>query len=423
MSGLRLAFISSLLPAVLSMSATKTLPEFKDCDKIIFSTEEETSVESYDACNSVLPSSRDAAQEYDNNIASDYDCCYYWLDNNGAISSTWETTITEIVASVTEGKYLIKGLFADTFRPEGDKDFAVNDVEAAYEPATGVMSIECGQHLFDFKSGNYTYPISLLAIRKVSAGWNISAEGSMRLLRTERGFEVLADSDVIGFYLGMINPDTGGFSGFGGAIYPRFHEFNGVMLYTVAADVDEQMMAMLCNIYSYADDGKLHISNFANFGYHVNMSMDYDNAKGIAWAFDAKIDELQNLDGGMTPFYAANALNGGSDYGMPVVDGEGRFYFSANITKDNIGNTVLQIPLWGAYIQQNLVALYGSTNIVLFYPLPDNSSGIDEVMSGQDESESVAPVYYNLQGYPVADPVKGNLYVRVVGSRVDKVVY
>ena len=105
MSGLRLAFISSLLPAVLSMSATKTLPEFKDCDKIIFSTEEETSVESYDACNSVLPSSRDAAQEYDNNIASDYDCCYYWLDNNGAISSTWETTITEIVASVTEGKY------------------------------------------------------------------------------------------------------------------------------------------------------------------------------------------------------------------------------------------------------------------------------------------------------------------------------
>ncbi len=60
---------------------------------------------------------------------------------------------------------------------------------------------------------------------------------------------------------------------------------------------------------------------------------------------------------------------------------------------------------------------------MLFYPLPDNSSGIDEVMSGQDESESVAPVYYNLQGYPVADPVKGNLYVRVVGSRVDKVVY
>ena len=110
----------------------------------------------------------------------------------------------------------------DIMPSSGDKDFAVNDVEAAYEPATGVMSIECGQHLFDFKSGNYTYPISLLAIRKVSAGWNISAEGSMRLLRTERGFEVLADSDVIGFYLGMINPDTGGFSGFGGAIYPPF---------------------------------------------------------------------------------------------------------------------------------------------------------------------------------------------------------
>ncbi len=373
-------------------------------------------------CRTVMPSSR-SVQEYDKDIASDYDCCYYWLESSGAISSTWETTITEIVAADADGKYLIKGLFADTFRPEGDKEFAVDDIEAGYDPATGVMTITCGQHLFDYKSGDDTFPISLLAIRKGANGWNITADGTLRMLRTERGFGVLADSEAVGFYLGMINPDTGRISGFGGAIYPEFHEFNGVMIYMVTADVDTQMMAMMCDIYSYVDEGKIHISNFANFGYHVTMTMDYDSAKGEAWAVDAKLDELQNLDGGMTPFYAANSLYGDSDYGMPVVDDAGRFYLSAAITKDNIGNSVLQIPIWGAYIEQNMLALYGSTNIMLFYPLPDSSSGIDEVTSDPDENGAIAPVYYDLQGHLVATPVKGCLYVRVDGSKADKVIY
>ncbi len=366
--------------------------------------------------------SADDSAGSDADIASDYDYCYYWLESNGAISNTWETTITELVAGDAEGKYVIKGLFADTFRPEGDKSFTVNDVSASYDASTGLLDIACGQHLFDYKQGENTYPISLLAIRRGDKGWSVSDSGTLRLLRTERGFGLAAVSDVVGFYLGMIDPDTKRISGFGGAIYPEMHEFNGVMIYMVTANMDAEMMPVMNDIYSYVKDGRIYIDNFANFGYHVTMTMEYDTAKGIAWAYDAKLDELQNLDGGMTPFYAANSLDGNDDYGMPVVDNEGRFYFSANIAKDNIGNTVLQVPIWGAYIEQNTLALYGSTNIMLFYPLPESSSAIDEV-SATDGDYDCPAVYYDLQGHQVAHPVKGRMYVRVAGNKADKLIF
>ncbi|MDE5705667.1 hypothetical protein [Muribaculum sp.] len=422
MKWIRVAFIASVLSVGMKLSATSVVPIFGEWNPEVPGSAGMPAMVSaipVSDANSVHVGGRSNSGS---DIAADYDLCYFWLESNGAISNTWETSIIEITARGIDGEYDIKNMFADTFRPEGDNSFVVNDIEASYDTSTGLLDIVCGQHLFDYKLGDKIYPISLLALRKGDKGWTISEAGTLRLLHIGSGFTLYAESDVVGFYLGMIDPDTKRISGFGGAIYPKLHEFNGVMIYMVTADMDAEMLPVMNNIYSYVENDRIYIDNFANFGYHVTVAMEYDTAKGIAWTYDAKLDELQNLDGGMTPFYAANSLYGSADYGMPVFDDYGRYCLSASIVKDNLGNSVLQIPIWGAYIEHNTLALYGSTNIMLFYQLQESLSGIDGISASDIECAS-SVVYYDLQGHLVSNPIKGRMYVRVAGNQVDKLIY
>ena len=53
---------------------------------------------------------------------------------------------------------------------------------------------------------------------------------------------------------------------------------------------------------------------------------------------------------------------------------------------------------------------------------PGEYSGIEEAPVANVEPES-APVYYNLQGMHVKEPVKGQLYIRRTGSKTTKMVY
>lgn len=351
-------------------------------------------------------------------IASDYDFQYYWLSGSGEISNTWETSITEIVAGDAEGEYFINGLLADTFKDAiAASGSEVESIAATYDAEAGTLTIECGQHLFDYKDEDTVIPLSILAVSTTDKGWRISKEGTLTLVRTDRGFATAASSEAVGFFIGYITPQNR-IQGFGGTIYPAFNEFNGVMLFTVTPDLETEAIPQLCDIYSEVKEGKLHIYNFANFGYHVDMTMDYSLKEKRAWATDAVIDHLLDTMGEETPFYAANSLDG-SHYGEPVRDDANRYYFSADIVTDNLGNSVLAPGVWGAFIGNSFLGLYPYTNIMLFYPLTEES-GIETPVA----TPSDAPAeYFNLQGIPVTNPEPGRLYIRRHGASVAKIVY
>lgn len=350
-------------------------------------------------------------------IASDYDFQYYWLDNSGTISNTWETSITEIVSGEKPGEYYIEGLLADTFRDaiaaSGSK---VDRIAATYDAATGTLDIACGQHLFDFKNSGTVIPLSILAITKAEKGWRISKDGTLKLTHTDRGFATAETSDVVGLFIGNITPQNR-VQGFGGALYPALNEFNGVMLFSVTPNLETEPLPQLCDIYSEVKDGKLHIYNFANFGYHVDMTIDYSLSERKAWAKDAVIDYLLDSDGIPTPFYAANSLSG-NQYGDPERDDKGQYVFSAQIATDDLGNNVLQPNPWGAYIANNFIGLYSNTNIMLFYPLPKDSGVTAPITTEDGQAE-----YYNLQGILVDEPIHGKLYIRRQGSSVSKIIF
>ena len=63
------------------------------------------------------------------------------------------------------------------------------------------------------------------------------------------------------------------------------------------------------------------------------------------------------------------------------------------------------------------LGLYSRTEIMLFYPL-ESSGVVSPAVSGDN-----TPVYYNLQGYSVDNPVRGSLYIRRQGTRTDKIVF
>lgn len=66
-------------------------------------------------------------------------------------------------------------------------------------------------------------------------------------------------------------------------------------------------------------------------------------------------------------------------------------------------------PVWGRF-----------EHIEGFAPGEYSGSGEATIVDVIPES---APVYYNLQGFRVADPVKGRLYIRVTDTKSAKVIY
>lgn len=348
--------------------------------------------------------------------AGDFDFCYYWLQNTGVISNTWETSITEIVATDTPGKYLVKNLLADTFSTPTSK-VTVDDIVAHYDPTAGIMTIDAGQHLFDTEQAGSTISISILGIVRGDKGWTFSTTGQLELISTPLGFQIADGSELDGFYIGHYDPDKKRYSGYGAAIFPDFYEFNGVMLYQVTPDEDTEPIAFLCDIYSFnRPDGLLEMRNFANFGYDVSIVMDYDTARSAAWADDAVLGKMTDTGGGSNPYYACDADASGNPL---LYDGHHRL--TASISTDGRGNSVLSNPQWGAFIGRQWLGMYSTTQIMLFRPLPDRSG----VAMTEADDDSSAAVYYNLQGVRVATDrqnLPAGLYIKRQGGKSAKVI-
>jgi len=350
-------------------------------------------------------------------VASDYDCLYYWLSSDGLISNTWETSIVEIVESDVENEYLIKNFLADTFRPEQGADFTTDDIRVVHDPQSGALTIACGQPLFVRSEGGLDMQICIYSLKRGEKGWMLGLDGDMVLASTETGFALAEISEVQGFYIGCYNEATKRFSGYGGVLYPEFCEFNGVMLYQVTADENTEMIPWLNDIYTEVSDieNMLSIRNFANFGYDVQVNFTYDLATGKALAINPLLGVLYDTAGVQNPYYACNA----DAAGTALRDAGGRYVLTADISTDALGNSVLSIPLWGAFIGEQWVGLYGNTSAMLFIKLPEAAAGTD-VRAAVPSDGDTTPQYFDLQGRAVDFPQPGSFVICRRGSVVTK---
>lgn len=352
-------------------------------------------------------------------VASDYDCNYYWLSSDGTISDTWETSMTEIVAGEAENEFILKNFLADTFRPEGGAEFSTDDIRVFYDPQYGSLSIPCGQPLFVRTEGDKEMQICIYSLRRGEKGWMLGLDGDMLLAPTATGFALAEISEVQGFYIGYYDESTKRFSGYGGVLYPDFCEFNGVMLYQVTADEDTEMMPFINNIYSeVTEPGLLSVRNFANFGYDVTVNFAYNLASGQACAVNPLLGVLYDTSGVQNPYYACDA--DAADGGTAVLDAEGRYALTADISTDALGNSLLTIPLWGAFMGERWLGLYGSTSVMLFFELPEPEAGN---APGLLIDAGAEPEYYNLQGCRLENPVPGNIVICRKGREVRKFLF
>ena len=87
---------------------------------------------------------------------------------------------------------------------------------------------------------------------------------------------------------------------------------------------------------------------------------------------------------------------------------------------DNIDDCVLKVPA-GSEELYRADPVWGKFKTIYGFENGDYTSIVMPEVAAP-EAEAV-PLYHNLQGMRVEHPVRGQLYIRTVGSRTDKVVY
>lgn len=108
-------------------------------------------------------------------------------------------------------------------------------------------------------------------------------------------------------------------------------------------------------------------------------------------------------------YQLSNATQTVCNYGLSDTDG-------VLTPTSNLAPTALAIPVPADGAGEYKVTFNTQT---YSYHLGDDSGVQTIALSGSSDSEAY---YYNLQGIRVAEPVKGNLYIKVSGGKADKVI-
>lgn len=87
---------------------------------------------------------------------------------------------------------------------------------------------------------------------------------------------------------------------------------------------------------------------------------------------------------------------------------------------DNMDGCVLKVPA-GSEALYRAHPVWGRFKTILGFKNGDY--GTTAIIAPAAYEAAAEPVYYNLQGMHIQDPVKGQLYIRTIGSKTDKVVY
>ena len=86
---------------------------------------------------------------------------------------------------------------------------------------------------------------------------------------------------------------------------------------------------------------------------------------------------------------------------------------------DNMDQCILKVPAGSEQAYRDH-PIWGKFKTILGFENGDYTS-ISSVPSA--DSNDAAPVYYNLQGIKVSNPAKGQLYIRTIGSKAEKVIF
>ena len=146
------------------------------------------------------------------------------------------------------------------------------------------------------------------------------------------------------------------------------------------------------------------------------MAKDYMGAMTVPF-YGYFIKDCPNLREVVSLGETPPQIIAGSDYsGYKDYRGEtGEFEFM-----DNIDDCVLKVPA-GSEELYRADPVWGKFKTIYGFENGDYTSIVMPEVAAP-ETEAV-PVYHNLQGMRVEHPVRGQLYIRTIGSCTDKVVY
>ncbi len=331
--------------------------------------------------------------------------------------------------------YIIKnflwGFWNSGVEDEADL-LAMSDIKATFDPATRKLSIAPNQFLFDFDTTDDKGKPVTVAMHVVgSTDRNFDKDATIDftwdfglLSMTSNGF-TLGQVEEEGQYKGMVfgpGYQWGGFNCFipngtyavetdqlGQREFPVLGVWKESPIYRTNSDeVIGYTKAYVVNFCGFDMLRVLPLVNAGNDKVKIDATYGYT---GYNLLYAPTINANYIYD---EQYYAAEV----DAKGMP--QGQG-FELYGNIEQSTDSRFVVSFPDYGLFTENDV--LFGSaiwTNGVLTFA-PNAITGIETVSANVDNTNAPV-VYYNLQGMRVNNPAAGNLYIRVQGSDVTKII-
>lgn len=195
------------------------------------------------------------------------------------------------------------------------------------------------------------------------------------------------------------------------------HPYNGHMVYDFL-DMYGREYHNESVVHTWVDGLNLVVRNFSNVGFDYDVFFTIDPAaKTVTARGQVLLDDPDML--GECVLGAAN------DDGSAAMPADGRHTLTGTFVQEEVDGhieTMIDFPVWGAYNERNYNFFNPTSNTRIYvgYDILDPSSAISTPVA--DLNAAAAPVYYNLQGQPLAAPVPGQVCIERRGTQTRKIV-
>lgn len=333
----------------------------------------------------------------------DFDFCYYWYDfGTGMTSDTWETSKYEFIEQIDgSDEYLIKGFMKEALAPDPeDKSFEVSTIRAYYNSENNSFTIPGNQFLYRYSDDAQTVDISVIGVKYNDNG-RLTPDKDLDITLTwnDYGFRPDPDSECVAILFGAYFENSDSYGGFGLALNSALCPWNGTMIYMVSPSADSEAIPYTCNIWAESSQDKLTLYNYADCGYGRGSEFENDVRYHTLKGKNISLQDLQDLDGNLTPLLAADTDNAGepvSENGDYILTGQ------YSITG---GATMILQPHWSAFYMGQSVGLYSNVYTIINYDISNFTSGMNCIRpSLADETETAL---YDLSGKPLKQPQRG----------------
>ncbi len=358
------------------------------------------------------PELHEDAGEDEQNIAGDYDFCYYWTSMSGETANTWDTDKYIEFFRLYGNEYRILNLFRESFI--SDSSEGVAEITAHYDPEEQTLTIPGNQYLFDYTNNDRSLAISVMGMAVNDKGYlRPNKDVDIRFKFDGIGYSLDPTGDAQGLFLGIYYEASDSYAGFGYTTDCAFYNWNGTMIYSVAAGEDGEAIPYTCNVKAKVDWDTLTIANFADFGYTHNNTFTINRNSHTVSTVNASLQQISWGDDEIYDLYASNT----SDSRELETDDDGDYLWSA-LYSISSGATMLYTPYWGAYLDGSPIAYYTNTYTILNFDITEQLNGVENVTA-----DAKAPIeYYDIMGNRIEKPIAGRIVIKRQGSKVEKIL-